>query len=462
MMTKIKRAISPLKPRHEADDSGPSSVAEHTPLTRFVMNKLTGPSKELFALSFAVQMRVDKHALVFDLADCLPWIGIGRIDNAVRLLTKHFTEGQYRVETIFLPREENSSGRGRRPVRHLISLDILEDLMMQAETEQGRNARAMYKQLRDAVQDYMQIEMEAASRAATEREKQAQQQLDESNAQRAKLEAVQAKLQATIESQKKRDEKKEARKRQQKEPMETAYIMTNMPDDNQGPYKCGKTGGDAKKRAKEMQTGNHEEMRVVASVKCVDSKLVEDVMHRIFRDYRTNDKLEWFDTNLKSMKSVLNFVVRIIDGLNCVDHDSFCVDVALDAVLASMEESVFKGSLIDHHEPPMDGVIDVGGNMPSMVQKNVVDDWFHNEVEHESLPKQIHSKDFLAQINSSLDEKVNFGRFKQMLEPYLQSGCVQKRENFRIGSKTGNGYDLDMDKLKHFLISEHKMDPCYA
>ena len=39
----------------------------------------------------------------------------------------------------------------------------------------------------------------------------------------------------------------------------------------EGPYKCGKTGGDVKKRAKEMQTGNLEEMRVVARAKYVDS-----------------------------------------------------------------------------------------------------------------------------------------------------------------------------------------------
>ena len=137
---------------------------------------------------------------------------------------------------------------------------------MQADTLQGKNARKMYKQLRDAIQDYIKLEMEEASRTATEEKRHAQQQLEEqkaqaqlqleeSNAKRQELEAVQAKLQATIESQRKREEKKEARKKQQKEPLETAYIMTNMPDDMQGPCKCGKTGGDAKKRAQEMQTG---------------------------------------------------------------------------------------------------------------------------------------------------------------------------------------------------------------
>ena len=79
-----------------------------------------------------------------------------------------------------------------------------------------------------------------------EREKLAHQQLEEQTsrlaieeAKRAELEAVQVKLQATIESQKRRDEKKEARKRQQKEPLQTAYLMSNNAD-GEGPYKAGK------------------------------------------------------------------------------------------------------------------------------------------------------------------------------------------------------------------------------
>ena len=89
MMNAIKRAVSPLRPsRTTATDAGSSST-EVASLTEFVLNRLQGPSKELFALSFAAQMSVDKHALVFDLADALPWLGIDRIDSALRLLTRN-------------------------------------------------------------------------------------------------------------------------------------------------------------------------------------------------------------------------------------------------------------------------------------------------------------------------------------------------------------------------------------
>ena len=52
IMDAIKRAVSPSKPRATLTAT-PSSDAADTPLTRFVLDRLEGPSKELFAMSFA-------------------------------------------------------------------------------------------------------------------------------------------------------------------------------------------------------------------------------------------------------------------------------------------------------------------------------------------------------------------------------------------------------------------------
>ena len=341
IMNAIKRAVSPSKSRATSTATA-SNVTQDTPLTRFVLDRLEGPSKELFAMSFAAQMSIDKHALVFDLSDALPWLGIDRIDNAIRLLTRHFKKDEYKVEKVFLPKEENSDKGGRPGNRHLISLDQFEDLLMLADTKQGKEARKMYKQLRDAVQDYMKMEMEVSAIQAQKQLEEQTSKLAIEETKRQELQDIHTQLQATIEAQKRREEKKEARKRQQKEPLETAYLMSNNPDPQQGPFKSGCTAGDAKKRAKGMQTGNHEELKVVASVKCVDAELVEKVMHRIFHDYRTNDKLEWFDTDLRSMNSVMRFVARIIDGLNCVNHDDLCVEEALGDVMTVMEAKIFQ------------------------------------------------------------------------------------------------------------------------
>lgn len=97
--------------------------------------------------------------------------------------------------------------------------------MLNAQTAEGAVAREMMLDVKDAVQDYIKWEMEESSRMATEVQRQTQQQFEEEKSKRLDLEAVQARLQATIESQKKREEKKEARKKQQKEPLETVYMM---------------------------------------------------------------------------------------------------------------------------------------------------------------------------------------------------------------------------------------------
>ena len=330
IMTAIKRAVSPLRqastePELQLSLPNPTGLPATTPFTRYVLENLNLENGEykMFAMTFAPQIQMDCEARVLDFDDYFHLLGHKTKGNALRTLLATIEES----ELIVIKSDKNSVGRPRDIYR--LSINQMEEVLLAANTEEGKRWRKMVLRIKNLVVEYMKMEMEEqTTRLAME------------EAKRAELEAVQAKLQATIESQRKREEKKEARKKQQKEPLETAYLMTNMPDDNQGPYKCGKTGGDAKKRAKEMQTGNHEAMRVVASTKCVDSKLVEDVMHRIFRDYRTNDKLEWFDTNLKSMKSVLNFVVEVIDGLNRIDHDVFSVSQYLEDLTALMKERI--------------------------------------------------------------------------------------------------------------------------
>ena len=335
IMTAMKTAVSPNPRRADAPTASLIALplVSRTPLTDFICSRLEGETLQLFGLLFAEAIKNDRHAQIILFENVYKFLGYDRYDVAVKQLKRLFPSIESGNANHHFKVEITKCAPGRSKDPYLISARQFEKLLVEAKTGEGALARDMMLELKDAVQDYIKMEMEEASRLA-------QQQLEESHAQRLELQAIQAKLQATIESQKKRDEKKEARKRQQKEPMETVYIMTNMPDDNQGPYKCGKTGGDVKKRAKDMQTGNHEDMRVVANVKCVDSKLVEDVMHRIFHDYRTNDKLEWFDAPLDSMKSVMRFVVETIDGLNRVDHDEVSISEHLEQMTASMREHV--------------------------------------------------------------------------------------------------------------------------
>ena len=340
IMNAIKQAVSPKPQRCFPSNSVQSSIdVSRTPLTEFICSRLRGNNLQLFALMFAEAIKNDRHAKVIIFENVYKFLGYELYQHAVRQLKRLFPEAPPTpINNLTSSGEVFPGTRGPSKVNYLISVRQFETLMLAAKTEEGALAREMMLDVKDAVQDYMKMEMEAEANARLA----ANAQLAIEEAKRQELEAVQTHLQATIEAQKKREEKKEARKKQQKEPLETAYLMTNNADSQQGPFKSGCTAGDAKKRAKGMQTGNHEELKVVASVKCMDAELVEKVMHRIFHDYRTNDKLEWFDTDLRSMNSVMRFVARIIDGLNCVNHDDLCVEEALGDVMTVMEAKIFQ------------------------------------------------------------------------------------------------------------------------
>ena len=341
IMSAMKRAVSPDPQRASTSTMSPCTtpVVSRTPLTDFMCSRLQGEKLQLFGLMFAEAIKNDRHAEIICFEDVFKFLGYTRYDSAVKQLKRSFPGKQTVSANGDNLRHKAEVAPGPSKDRYLISVRQFETLMLNAQTTEGSVAREMMLDVKDAVQDYIKMEMEEASRAALERERVAQQQLEEETCRRLELETVQIHLQAAIESQKRRDEKKEARKKQQKEPLQTAYLMSNNANGD-GPYKAGKTGKDAEKRRKEMQTGNHEQLTVVSAVKCMKAKLIEDAMHHIFTDYRINDDLEWFDAPKESMISVSNFLVTALDGLNAVDHDDFSVAAHLNEISASFQDRI--------------------------------------------------------------------------------------------------------------------------
>ncbi len=326
VMNAIKRAVSPLRPSlTTATDAGPSSPPALSSLTDFVLNRLQGPSKQLFALSFAAQMSVDKHALVFDLADALPWLGIDILGNAVRLMTKHFKEGEYRTEEVFLSKDKNPKG-GRPGKRYLISLDMFEDLLMLADTKQGRDARKMYKQLRDAVQDFMKMEMEESARAAAENEKLAQLQLEDQASKLAKAEQDKAALSSQLKNL--RDAK--------------SYLYAFHLFDNR--YKCGITDNPVK-RERQHQT-SCPSGRMVHTV-VIAYKQSEKLMDSIMKRHGAHVRQEEYEIEEgeERVRVVFDTIARVEESLHSVPFDRYDeLLLAANAILSGsgdeLEQSV--------------------------------------------------------------------------------------------------------------------------
>ena len=160
-----------------------------TPFTDFVLSRLPDEeSQKLFALSFGEYLRHDPDALDIDFDDVFKWLGIDRKDNALRLLKREFPSNEY----IVLPKEENSaSGAGRPRDVYKISFNQFEELMISAQTPEGKRARKLVLLLKKILQDYIIAEQlqqaQAAQAAETARANALQQQLDGLRAQQQHL-----------------------------------------------------------------------------------------------------------------------------------------------------------------------------------------------------------------------------------------------------------------------------------
>ena len=167
IMNAIKRAVSPKPQRCFPSNSVQSSiVVSSTPLTEFICSRLRGDNLQLFALMFAEAIKNDRHAKVILFENVYSFLGYERYDVAVRQLKKLFPEITACFENLHPKVEVSPGARGPSKDTYLISVRQFETLMLAAKTEEGPLAREIMLDVKDAVQDFMKIEMEASARLA--------------------------------------------------------------------------------------------------------------------------------------------------------------------------------------------------------------------------------------------------------------------------------------------------------
>ena len=152
------------------------NVGNRTPFTDFVMSRLPDKeSQKLFALSFGEYLRCDPEAPEIDFDDVYKWLGMERKDNALRLLKKEFTDSEYvflRKEGNLLPKEGIKRGRSGPPRDvYKISFNQFEELMIAAQTAEGKKARKLVLHLKKILQDYIIAEQTELKRAALAEQK---------------------------------------------------------------------------------------------------------------------------------------------------------------------------------------------------------------------------------------------------------------------------------------------------
>ena len=153
------------------------SVGNRTPFTDFVLSRLPDEeSQKLFALTFGEYLRCDPESPEIDFDDVYKWLGMERKDNALRLLKKEFTDSEYvllRKEGNLLPKEGIKRGRSGPPRDvYKISFNQFEELMIAAQTAEGKKARKLVLHLKKILQDYIiaeQTELKKTALAEQER-----------------------------------------------------------------------------------------------------------------------------------------------------------------------------------------------------------------------------------------------------------------------------------------------------
>ena len=160
-----KASVRSSGPSSESSRVGttPTPAQAGTPFTQYVLSRIPDEElQKLFALSFGEHRRHDADALAIDLDHVYKWLGYNRKDNAARLLKMEIPDGEYALLT---------SEEGRGPANrasYMISFDQFEELMIAAQTAQGKKARKFVLLLKKILQEYPIAEQKAHTQQMVE------------------------------------------------------------------------------------------------------------------------------------------------------------------------------------------------------------------------------------------------------------------------------------------------------
>ena len=115
---------------------------------------------------FAPQIQVDCNAKVLDFDDYFHLLGHKTKGDAVWTLNRALDED----EIVFSNSAKNSVGRPKRVC--MVSVNQIEQVLLAADTEEGRRWRRLVLKIKNLVLQFMRMEMEASAKIA-------QQQLEE-------------------------------------------------------------------------------------------------------------------------------------------------------------------------------------------------------------------------------------------------------------------------------------------
>lgn len=98
------------------------------------------------------------------------------------------------------------------------------------------------------------------------------------------------------------------------------FIKSESKNANENIIKIGLTFNDIKSRKSNLQVGQHNELEILESIKCIQSKKLETLLHKIYK--KNNMRGEWFKFTDNELKDAVNNAKKIALEFNEGDNDS--------------------------------------------------------------------------------------------------------------------------------------------
>jgi phage anti-repressor protein len=240
-----------------------------------------------------------------NLEDVFKMIGFANKGNAKRTLENNFTKDEdYKIISIKnnvekqLLRTEKLGGSGILQEDIMLNIDTFKSLCMLAKTDKGKEIRKYYVKLENIYNQIIKEEIENKNELFQE--------------QQNKLQNTQNQLQLTLlESQEKQDKiNLLTRKTNKFEPGESVYIFHSTID-NINLYKVGRTK-NANVRDAIHKTASYK--GILLQVKCIDSVLLERIIHFLLNKYRCANRREWFNCSYSIVKNSIEYAKLLLES----------------------------------------------------------------------------------------------------------------------------------------------------
>ena len=410
-------------------------------------------SQKLFALSFGEHLCHDSDALAINLDHVYKWLGYDRKDNAVRLLKKEIPDGEYALLTC-----EEGRGPANR-ASYMISFNQFEELMIAAQTAQGKKARKFVLLLKKILQEYLIAEQKAHTQQMVEaaraneaaRGNALQQQLDGLRAQQQHLYCFRLfgnryKIGIAKDVEAEMDGTHPFQVSCQARNLGATYVATQP-----WAQKWGSAPLPAHRRIRQHTT-SCPSGHLVYSVP-IACKAMEKVLESIMRSHGAWIKMEEYELSLsdEQIKAVFDVITRVEELLNVTPLEEYHTLLSL---LDQRLRSVVRTHVVPHSGPNTPAESSSPRPIVSP-QKEIVDAWLIDMLNHETLPagkiqsEQLRSRLLTYARSASAASNTpcltfSSSEMKRFLAPYFGRG-IQKRK------QSCASYTFDFDALRRTL-----------